>query len=389
MKYSKEKNTGITLIALVITIIVLLILAGVTVATLTGDNGLLGKAGQAQNANKESIAREKIQVEVAGSFNLTGEIDLDLLNTNLSKIKGLTYEENEISSTNRISKLSAIVRLDDYNFIIEGNGIIKKINFISEQKNYTGYYADINKDGIVDGIIFVDLVAGSSKEKQQWEENSAGYGNKTTYSISKLSDISEVKKYYTSEDKYKLENETEEKPIIYSTGSGLDRFYIMSLNDFTTEEYIDEKDSNKNYPAYTTYHYFKNAYGKMYKADTFEGLGEGKTNTKIMIEKWNLNGITGEYDGATQDNRDIWKHIQDEADEGWFIPSREEWSAFANELNITKENYNTIYNLNNRYMSSTRFSYYVPYWINFTEARMDGNYFGNGATWCVRLATTF
>lgn len=40
----KQKNTtgklnvGITLIALVITIIVLLILAGVTVATLTGDN---------------------------------------------------------------------------------------------------------------------------------------------------------------------------------------------------------------------------------------------------------------------------------------------------------------------------------------------------------------
>lgn len=389
MEYSKEKNTGITLIALVITIIALLILAGVTIVTLAGDNGLLSKAGQAQNANKESIAREKIQVEVAGSFNLTGEIDLDLLNTNLSKIKGLTYEENALSSTNRILKLSAIVRLDGYDFIIERNGIIKKINFISEQKNHTGYYADINKDGIVDGIVFVDLVAGSSKEKQQWGENLPGYGNKTTYSISKLSDISEVKKYYTSEDKYKLENETEEKPIIYSTGSGLDRFYIMSLNDFTTEEYIDEKDSNKNYPAYTTYHYFKNAYGKMYKADTFEGLGEGKTNTKIMIEKWNLNGITGEYDGATQDNRDIWKHIQDEADEGWFIPSREEWSAFANELNITKENYNTIYNLNNRYMSSTRFSNKVPYWVNFAEARMDGNYFGNGSAWFVRLATTF
>lgn len=35
---NKKRNSGITLIALVITIIVLLILAGVTVATLTGDN---------------------------------------------------------------------------------------------------------------------------------------------------------------------------------------------------------------------------------------------------------------------------------------------------------------------------------------------------------------
>ncbi len=34
----RTKNGGITLIALVITVIVLLILAGVTIATLTGEN---------------------------------------------------------------------------------------------------------------------------------------------------------------------------------------------------------------------------------------------------------------------------------------------------------------------------------------------------------------
>ena len=45
-----NKN-GITLIALVITIIVLLILAGVSIAMLTGDNGILT---QAQNAKKET-----------------------------------------------------------------------------------------------------------------------------------------------------------------------------------------------------------------------------------------------------------------------------------------------------------------------------------------------
>ena len=39
MKKIIKKNNGITLIALVITIIVLLILAGVTIATLTGENG--------------------------------------------------------------------------------------------------------------------------------------------------------------------------------------------------------------------------------------------------------------------------------------------------------------------------------------------------------------
>ena len=38
-----KKNKGITLIALVITIIVLLILAGVTIATLTGNNRIVTK----------------------------------------------------------------------------------------------------------------------------------------------------------------------------------------------------------------------------------------------------------------------------------------------------------------------------------------------------------
>ena len=42
-KTKRKQENGITLIALVITIIVLLILAGVTIATLTRDNGILTK----------------------------------------------------------------------------------------------------------------------------------------------------------------------------------------------------------------------------------------------------------------------------------------------------------------------------------------------------------
>lgn len=63
MKENLKGKKGITLIALVITIIVLLILAGVSIAMLTGQNGLLS---QAINAKDETIiAEEKEQVEVA------------------------------------------------------------------------------------------------------------------------------------------------------------------------------------------------------------------------------------------------------------------------------------------------------------------------------------
>lgn len=45
----RKNNKGITLIALVVTIIVLLILAGVSIITLTGDNGIITRASKAAN----------------------------------------------------------------------------------------------------------------------------------------------------------------------------------------------------------------------------------------------------------------------------------------------------------------------------------------------------
>ena len=51
-KHKTNKTSGITLIALVVTIIVLLILAGISIQMLTGDNGILTRAGQAKEATE-------------------------------------------------------------------------------------------------------------------------------------------------------------------------------------------------------------------------------------------------------------------------------------------------------------------------------------------------
>ena len=63
MKQNEMK--GITLIALVITIIVLLILAGVAIATLTGDNGILTKAIQAKDATRGGEVKDYVRIAVA------------------------------------------------------------------------------------------------------------------------------------------------------------------------------------------------------------------------------------------------------------------------------------------------------------------------------------
>ena len=54
-----KKNQGITLIALVITIIVLLILAGVAIAMLSGENGILRKAAEAKTSTETASQREE------------------------------------------------------------------------------------------------------------------------------------------------------------------------------------------------------------------------------------------------------------------------------------------------------------------------------------------
>lgn len=57
-----RNQKGITLIALVITIIVLLILAGVSIAMLSGENGILTNASEAQAKTDYNNAVEKINV---------------------------------------------------------------------------------------------------------------------------------------------------------------------------------------------------------------------------------------------------------------------------------------------------------------------------------------
>ena len=60
-----KDNKGITLIALVITIIVLLILAGITIAMLSGPNGILTKASDASVENALGSAKDKVAVLAA------------------------------------------------------------------------------------------------------------------------------------------------------------------------------------------------------------------------------------------------------------------------------------------------------------------------------------
>ena len=73
-----NKSAGITIISLIVTIIVLLILAGISIATLTSDNGIIKQSKSAKE--KKEISEEKETIKNNGqsypytAYEYNGEI---------------------------------------------------------------------------------------------------------------------------------------------------------------------------------------------------------------------------------------------------------------------------------------------------------------------------
>ena len=137
----RKNNRAITLIALVITIILLLILAGVTIAMLTGENGILNKATTSKQKTEEATAEERVKLEVAGSLREDGKLDIDEINDNLrNNVDGLTYNgkaitEKGVADENRIGSLPATVMVDGYEIMINANGSASTIIRMAEYQS--------------------------------------------------------------------------------------------------------------------------------------------------------------------------------------------------------------------------------------------------------------
>ena len=107
----KNQNNGITLIALVVTIIVLLILAGVSIAMLTGDNGILKRAGEARDTTGRAQIAEELQLAINAvaidyykNFASTGSStlrDYIFLSTTQTAINSQLSENASYDATNK------------------------------------------------------------------------------------------------------------------------------------------------------------------------------------------------------------------------------------------------------------------------------------------------
>lgn len=159
MKELKEKlkygRKGITLIALVITIIVLLILAGVSIATLTGENGILTRANDAKNQTEEAEEIEKIKLAVPEAKMEETGLNTDTLKKAINNyISQNSIIEDELDGwyvlTNgngySITKDGEVIKTD---WIKNEEGKIQNIvgNITLEIGDYVNYNPTIDENG--------------------------------------------------------------------------------------------------------------------------------------------------------------------------------------------------------------------------------------------------
>lgn len=227
---------------------------------------------------------------------------------------------------------------------------------VSLAESQVGKYIDINGDGIPEGVIFADLAVGG---KGQW-------GDEEFKERYKIPTIEYGLKDYVVIGEYENKINGKQKVLTPILG-GEDRFYIMALDNVSKDQYS----------------WYNSAYSEKmpdYEKATSEMFGSGKQNTLNMIGKWN------KEDYGAQDSDDMWSLIQKRVDDGWFVPSRGEWAAFASQLGITKSNYSSK-GLSGRYWSSSQSIAYTAYDVGLSNGCV-GNYYVNRSSY-VRLAATF
>ena len=369
---------------------------------LSGDNSILQKATDAKEITDKNQIVEQARLDILGE--LADKKGEDPTETKIKEILGTYFKEDTIPED--LSDLNQVMKTKSGGYTVKLSEVLNGVTIKQEVKettiaksteitdSYVGYYADIDNDGDVDGIIYADMIVGNTKSGR-WNEN-----DWSDYNVTKIDDVTSVKDYvvstktYTGQTTagiYKANDGFGEKEVLVpatnSTGTK-DRFYVMTLEDFT--------NNSKN-----RFYWYYNAGGKLDRKIESSAIdfGEGKQKTIDMVIDWNNNTTKyGEQTTASsgKDYIDLWGAIQDgqynivstaSDSKKWFIPSKSEWSAFGEELGITQYNYENK-GLSDWYWSSSQYDAFSAYSANFRDGYIHFHYVYDSNP-CVRLSTTF
>lgn len=137
-----SKNRGITLIALIVTIIILMILAGVVIAMVTGNNGILNKSKLARDTYQNSINEENGQIS-----SYENEIDKIALDVASSRETAKTSDGKDLYQRARSNTYIDVPITQNFTAPTDGY-YTAEANVTEKTTNYLFYIRHYSSEGI-------------------------------------------------------------------------------------------------------------------------------------------------------------------------------------------------------------------------------------------------
>ena len=248
LKELKKSSKGVTLIALVITIIVLLILAGVSIAMLTGENGILTQATEAKKANTAGAEKEQIglamqslkmkkQADNVSTIVTPSELQKQLLDDGAKNVTVEDGGNNKLIVTYQESKNKYTVNQDgkiDENGGNPGTGEGGNNNLPSTEdtKPFLPDGAEVIEDDLNKGVVIKD----SNGNEWTWIEVPKSIYTNTTYNGGTAPT--------SSEDYAKIESTMQNYAKDYRLSGYTDEWYSEAQHGFASaEEYNNHKNA--------------------------------------------------------------------------------------------------------------------------------------------------
>ena len=166
----KENKKGITLVALVITIVIILIIAGISVAILTGEDGLIEKV--------EESAEETEYAKIVEELDLVWQDTLvEKVKNNFSNEEVANYLEKELQKEDEDATVKYVEENNKYEIHYKGNEFEKDATNSSSNENENNQKIEIIKDpdniSIIEGssATFRVIAKGEGALTYQWYKN--------------------------------------------------------------------------------------------------------------------------------------------------------------------------------------------------------------------------
>ncbi|MFR5313932.1 MAG: chitobiase/beta-hexosaminidase C-terminal domain-containing protein [Clostridia bacterium] len=139
----RENNRGITIIALVVTIIVLLILAGISIAAITGDNGIINKSDEARIETEIATYKEQLEVIKHGEYADDYTINLDDFLDKYAKAvqEDKMFREAKEVTADHENKVVIVVTKEGYRFEVT----IEDTTYVGNEDGEGNTEVDISK----------------------------------------------------------------------------------------------------------------------------------------------------------------------------------------------------------------------------------------------------